>query len=234
MVNKLLSHKERALIFQQFLNDYRLKFNEIEKKVKIPSNKVAYHLNSMQKDLLLEKKGDHYQLTKNAEKYIPLFSQIDESVPLSIALVCVVNGNKLLMMKRNKRPYKGCWAMIGGKILLQESLKDASIRLVKEKSFLDCGFKSQNAIMNEKVFDKENNGLIHNFFLFFTKVEVDKTKFRESSSGELKWFTLKELEKEKVVPSDIYFLQNKFNSKLTMKTLHIIENEGNLESFKFI
>jgi two-component system alkaline phosphatase synthesis response regulator PhoP len=68
MDNKLLAHKERALIFQQFLNNYKLKFNEIEKKTKIASNKVAYHLNAMQKDLLLEKKNDYYQLTKNAEK----------------------------------------------------------------------------------------------------------------------------------------------------------------------
>ena len=73
MNSKILEKKERAAIFKQFLDCYKLKFNEIEKATKISSNTLAYHLNALIKENILEKKNDFYILTKNAEKYIPLF-----------------------------------------------------------------------------------------------------------------------------------------------------------------
>ena len=117
---------------------------EIEMRTGIRSNMVSYHIKKMQKEGLLEKRGEFYFLTKNAEKYMPIFSNLigEELSPLPVILIALINKNKILLIKRNKRPYKNYWSMIGGKMLLEENFKKASLRQVKEKTNLDCEYKS--------------------------------------------------------------------------------------------
>ena len=44
------------------------------------------------------------------------------------------NYDKLLLVKRNKKPYKGCWNGIGGKIENNETPYEAAIRECMEKT----------------------------------------------------------------------------------------------------
>jgi len=229
-----LVKEERASIFKLFLDREKLKFNEIEKEIKISSNMVAYHIEKMQKEGLLEKKGDYYYLTKNSEKYIPIFSHLTgkELSPLPVILVAIVNKNKILMIKRNKRPYKNYWSMIGGKMLMEETFESASVRQVKEKTGLDAKFISINSVMHERVEGQET--IKHSFILFFTKMATSATKFIETENGKLKWFTLTQLKKEKVIPSDRWLIENKLNSNIEVKSAFMTENEGELTSFKIL
>ncbi|MFH0701437.1 MAG: NUDIX domain-containing protein [Candidatus Woesearchaeota archaeon] len=227
-----LVKKEREQIFKQFLDQTKLKFNEIEKELKIRSNMVSYHLTQMQKEGLLQKKGDFYSLTAAGEKYLPIFSHVigAELGPLPVVLVAVMNKDKILLIQRNKRPYKNYWSMIGGKMKLEESFVDTALRLVKEKSGLDGKFVSINSVLHERV---EGEGMIkHSFILFFVKVEVQGTIVKESEHGKLKWFKLKELEGEKIIPSDLWLIQNKLNSKLEINSARMEEKEGELKSFR--
>jgi 8-oxo-dGTP diphosphatase len=233
-MQKILNKKERAEIFKLFLESNKLKFNEIEKCLKIRSNMVSYHLTSMVKEGILIKKGEHYLLTEHAEKYIPLFSDIFGTTvnPLPIILVAVVNKDKILLIKRNKRPYKDYWSMIGGKLLLHEDIKEAAVRQIKEKTGLDAKFVSLNNIMHERV---EGSGIVkHSFILLFTKISVRKTIFRETKSGELKWFNIKNLKSEKIIPSDYWLIKNSLNKKITIPRLYMHENEGIIESHRFL
>jgi len=241
-LQKSLNKKERSEIFRLFLEHNKLKFNEIEKSLKkslkIQSNMVSYHLTSMIKDGLLIKKGEYYLLTEHAEKYIPLFSDIfgmDVS-PLPIILVAVVHKDNILLVKRNKRPYKNYWSMIGGKLLLHEDIKDAAIRLVKEKTGLDSKFSSLNNIMHERV---EGSGIVkHSFILLFVKVSVNNIGFKETRAGELKWFNIKKLNKqlelEKTIPSDYWLIIHSLNKKIIIPRLYMHENEGIIESHTFL
>ena len=47
-------------------------------------------------------------------------------------VVCVdgvyVKNGKILLLKRNVEPFKGCWHVVGGHVDEDESLKDAVIR----------------------------------------------------------------------------------------------------------
>lgn len=229
-----LVKKERELIFKLFLDRNKLKFGEIEKEIKIRSNMVSYHLEKMQKDGILEKKGEYYFLTKTSERYIPIFSNMvgAELSPLPVILIAVMNKNKILMIKRNKRPYKNYWSMIGGKMLLEESFESASLRQAKEKTDLDSKFISINSVLHERV---EGDNLIkHSFILFFTKVKTNQSKFKETRHGTLKWFTIKQLAKEKVIPSDFWLIKNKINSRLDVKSAYMNENEGELSSFRIL
>lgn len=226
-----LAKKEREQIFKLFLEHNRLKFNDIEKAIKIRSNMIAYHIECMQKDNLLEKRGEYYHLTKDSEKYIPIFSHVvgEELSPLPVVLVAIVRKNKLLMIKRTKRPYKDYVSLIGGKMRLEESFVDTSLRLTKEKTGLDGKFISFNAVMHERVVS--DDAVKHSFILFFTKVEVTSEKVVESKHGTLHWFTIKQIEKQKVIHSDRWLIENKFSSKIDVKSAMMQEDEGFLFDF---
>jgi len=193
-----LVKKERAQIFKLFLNANKLKFNEIEKGIQVRSNMVSYHIDCMQKEDLLEKRGQYYVLTKTAERYLPLFTHVmsGELSPLPTVLVAVTNKDKLLLIKRTRRPYKNYWSLIGGKMRLEERFEDASLRQVRSKAALEGKYTSMNAVLHEQV---EGEGLIkHSFILFFTKVITNETAVKSTDYGELKWFNTKDIEKEKI------------------------------------
>lgn len=226
-----LVKKEREQIFKLFLEKSKLKFNEIEKVLKIRSNMVSYHLTRMQKEGLLLKKGDFYSLTAAGEKYLPLFSHVigEEMGPLPVVLIAVMKKDKLLLIQRNRRPYQNYWCMLGGKMLLEESFEEAALRLVKEKSGLSGKFVSINSILHERV---EGEGIIkHSFILFFVKVEVKSEEVKESEHGKLTWFNLKNVAKEKVIPSDFWLIQNKLNAKIEVNSARMQEQEGELKDF---
>lgn len=162
-----LAKKERENIFGLFLEHHMLKFSQIEKALNIRSNMVAYHLECMQKEGLLERKGEHYILAPKAERYLSVLANITgkEMSPLPVLLAAVVNKGKILLMKRNIRPYKGYWSLVGGKMRFEETFKDAALRLVREKTGLSARFASINGILHERVF---GNGIVkHSFILFF-------------------------------------------------------------------
>ncbi len=229
-----LVSKEREEIFKLFLDRFRLKFNEIEKAIKIRSNKLAYHINKMQKEGLVEKKNEYYLLTKNAEKYLPIFSNIigRELSPTPIILVALVNQDKILLIKRNRRPYKNYWSMIGGKMLLEESFKEASARQVKEKTSIEGRYTSINSILHERI---KNKGTIkYSFILFFTKILTNRLNFSETEHGKLRWFKLKNIERQKIIPSDLWLIKNKLNSKIDAKSTFMSEDKSRLSNLRFI
>jgi ADP-ribose pyrophosphatase YjhB (NUDIX family) len=227
-----LVKKEREQIFKLFLEKDKLKFSEIEKEIKIRSNMVSYHLEKMLEEGILEKKGQYYYLTKTSERYIPIFSHLvgNDLSPLPVILVAVMKKDKILMIKRNKRPYKNYWSMIGGKMMFDETFESSSIRQVEEKAGIKSAFVSINSVLHERV---EEEGIVkYSFILFFTKVAVKYEKFKDTSQGELKWFSVKQLENEKVIPSDYWLLKNKLSSKIDVKSADMNESEGNLSGFK--
>ena len=211
--------KERREIFKLFLKHDKLKFNEIEGLLKIRSNFLAYYLKEMQKEKLIDKKKGYYCLNKNAEKYLPVLSQINEVGPLPVVLAALINKDRILLMKRKIRPYKDYYGLIGGKIKMEEDFKEASLRIIKEKTSLNSEFISLNSVFYERVFEKI---IKHSFILFFAKLKTAETEFKESSYGSLKWFNLNKLNR-KIIPSDLWLIKNKLNSKLDLNSAFLTE-----------
>lgn len=229
-----LAKKERECIFRLFLENHSMKFSQIEKALNIRSNMVAYHLECMQKEGLLERKGEHYILAPKAEKYLSVLANITgkEMSPLPVLLAAVVNRGKILLMKRNIRPYKNYWSLIGGKMLFEETFKDAALRLIREKAGILAKFISVNGILHERVF---GGGIAkHSFILFFVKTSSAEKSFKGSAYGGLQWFDIKQLSKEKVIPSDMWLIRNRINKKIDVKSATMQETEGELSSFKII
>ena len=49
----------------------------------------------------------------------------------------LVRDGKILLLKRNVEPFKGCWHVVGGHVEEDESLKDAVIREFREETGLN-------------------------------------------------------------------------------------------------
>ncbi|MBR9676565.1 NUDIX domain-containing protein [Candidatus Woesearchaeota archaeon] len=234
MAQKTLVKKEREAIFELFLDKTKLKFSDIEKALSIRSNMVAYHLEQMIKQGLLEKKDDNYKLTSNAEKYIPVFEHVtgQEQSPLPIILVAVVHNGEVLLIQRNKRPYKDYWSLIGGKMLLEENFEQASLRLAKEKTGLEVEYDNVNAVLQEHV--RGDDILKHSFILFLTTVKATTTQPKATNHGRLQWFALDELNKKEIIPSDYWLITNKLYHKADVTNAFMTEQNGELTSFKII
>lgn len=210
---------EREQIFELFLDTYKLRFSDIEKRLEARSNKLAYHLEQMQKEGLLQKQGAVYSLTREGEKHIPHFEK--KRTPLPVILVAPVKNGKILLVKRNKRPYKDYWGMPGGKMLFGETFEEACARQLEEHG-IKGKFVSLNAILHEGV--EEKDALKHSFLLFFAKANVKNADGR--------WFTKAQLKKERVIPSDRWLLENKLGARIAVNSVRMHDEEGELSAFR--
>jgi ADP-ribose pyrophosphatase YjhB (NUDIX family) len=203
-----LGKEEREKVFQMFLKNRKLKFSEIEKGVGIRSNHLSYHLEQMQKDGIVRKEGQTYTLTENAEQLLPFFNQMTgkEVGVLPVVLVAIKHKGKICLLKREKRPYKGYWGLIGGKLKLHESIPEAALREAKEETGLECEFEGINAVVHERV--NEEGIMKHAFLFVLTTVKPKSDKLWESEEGKVAWFDPKKLDKNTIIPSDLWMIQN--------------------------
>src|SRR4030042_1021939 len=94
--------KERISLF---LTNKKLKFNQIEKLLKIRSNKLDYHLKKLIDKKIIEKTNNFYKLTEISEYLIPYTSEKNALLP--VVLILIGNDKKAFLYKRTKRPYQG-------------------------------------------------------------------------------------------------------------------------------
>ena len=220
----LLAKKEREEIFKLFVRKRMLKFNEIEKILNIRSNTLSYHLDMMVKDNVLEKDGEYYKLTKEAEQIIPFFSHVTgkEKGPLTVIISAVTRKNKICLLRRAKRPYQGYWGMIGGKLRLDESIKDCAIREVKEETGLDCEFEGIRGVLHERV--KDNGDVKHAFVLFLCELTTKGKDLNSGDEGDIEWFDLDKLP-AKLIPSDGLMIKELLDKKFAYKEVIMTEDE---------
>ena len=129
-------------ILSLFLYKHKLKFNEIEKQLKIRSNKLTYHLKKLIKQKVLEKQEGYYKLSETSENLIPYITSKQSVLP--VILVAIEKNKKIFLYKREKRPYKNKLSLPGGRILLGETISKTTKRIMKEKFNIKCGFKKIN------------------------------------------------------------------------------------------
>ena len=121
---------------------------------------------------------------------MPFFRHITgkEIGALPVVLVAILKDGKICFLKRKKRPYKGYWGMIGGKVQMHESIEETALREAKEETGLDCEFVKINKVVYERV--NEGGKFKHAFVLFFVSVNADKDDVIECDEGEVKGWKL--------------------------------------------
>ncbi len=190
-------------ILQLFLYEKKLKFSEIEKSLKIRSNKLAYHLKNLMKKKILEKLDEDYQLTETAEKIIPYLSEKNSPLPVILIAICK-NKNQIFLHKRIKRPFKEKLSLPGGRILAGESIKD-SVKRIMKKYFINASFKKINSVSLEQV--KKQKNKVYSFLLILvtamTKQQIE--------------FTDIEKNKKKIISSDYKLMKKDLDKEIKIK-----------------
>jgi len=189
-------------IIKPFLYNDELKFNELQKSTGLRSNKLAYYLKQLLRKGTLEKEKDNYRLSDDS--IIPFVSEKQSVLP--VILVSIKKDNRIFLVEREKRPFKGKLGLPGGRLLAGESISDATKRIAK-KFFVKAKFNGVNSISLEHV----KNGVekVHSFLLILVSataddnidfVDVDKVK-------------------RKIIGSDYWLIKNKLDDQIKVDSI---------------
>lgn len=195
-------------VLKAFLYNHKLKFNEIEKNISVRSNKLAYHVKNLVKKGILIKEGEEYKLSDVAELLIPYISEKKSMLP--VILIHLGDKEKVFLYPREKRPFKDKLSLPGGRILLGETIEEATARIIKEKYKVNCKLKKINSVSLEKVM--KDKKIVHSFFLIFvTATTKDK-------------LDLVDIEKNRknIISSDYKLLKEDLDKKVEIKEIRTL------------
>ncbi|OIO27260.1 hypothetical protein AUJ14_00005, partial [Candidatus Micrarchaeota archaeon CG1_02_55_22] len=127
---------------------------------------------------------------------------------LLIVLVGIFRDGKLLLLKRNREPFKGLWSLVGGKMDAGETIEQCALREAKEETGLDACFVALKGVAFEMVNDAGKPPLHQ--LLFICVIDPSAGGAVSSDEGELRWVSLEELPSyEKLfIPSDYRMTQD--------------------------
>jgi ADP-ribose pyrophosphatase YjhB (NUDIX family) len=117
-----------------------------------------------------------------------------------------------LLIRRAGEPYRGRWALVGGKWEFGETMAAAAVREVREETGLDGEFVALRGIVSERLApaESEGSGAAH-FLLFVCQVDVQDGEAREQQEGAVAWFSTGQIEelhlKQAIIASDYVMLQ---------------------------
>ncbi len=122
---------------------------------------------------------------------------------LNIAIAPIIQKNKILLLKREKSPFRALWGMPGGKAEFGEHIEDVIKRELFEETGLRVELKRILAVLSEIFFNTKIEENDRHNILFLCEVTVDDfSKVKNSTEGNLKWFDLNNLSKTEIIPSD--------------------------------
>jgi 8-oxo-dGTP diphosphatase len=100
---------------------------------------------------------------------------------------------KVLLIKRGKEPFKGCWALPGGFIEMDEELEDAAVRELKEETGVS-GIKLEQ-LRTYGTVGRDPRG--RQVSVVFWGISRGKEQLKAGDdAAEVKWFSIKKLPKE--------------------------------------
>jgi 8-oxo-dGTP diphosphatase len=109
----------------------------------------------------------------------------------STAIIPYPQG-KILLIKRDTVPFKGYWALPGGRLDPGETIEQCCIREVKEETGLDVSIVRKVGEYHEQGI---NDDVEYDYYptCFVVKVVGGETKKQDSEIQEIKLFSLQEL-----------------------------------------
>lgn len=147
----------------------------------------------------------------------------------NVVLTALVNDGKILLLERNKPPFDKHWGFPGGKLEFLETVEKAALREFFEETNIKANFDSLRGIATEFI-EEENGEKLHSQ-LFICQLSADEHDFKISREGKLRWFDLKNLDKEKIIPSD-YLMIKEFilkDNPIKMRKIRIAQKGDSYE-----
>lgn len=114
---------------------------------------------------------------------------------------------KNLLINRIKEPYKGYWAMPGGKIEKNESPEEAARRELLEETGIEEKLTSPSGFCREAIYENERKIYDFNIYIFDFITDKDISG-HDSKEGELRWIWDSFLRGTKILPRDSKIMTN--------------------------
>ena len=118
----------------------------------------------------------------------------------------VLKNDEILLVKRNKDPNKGQWAIPGGSVKLGETLQKAVEREVREETGLIV--KAKDPIYTFDLIERENRKIRFHFVIVDLMADLMGGKLRPSDdASDARWFRSEEVKDFEVTKSTVDFLR---------------------------
>jgi ADP-ribose pyrophosphatase YjhB (NUDIX family) len=206
-------HPVQQRIVAGFCRAPVLKFSDIHKLTGERSNLVTYHLKKLVKQGVVLREGERYRLSQEAEFFLP-YVNAKEKLKLAVALIAIVQQNKVVLIKRDQRPYQHYWSLPAGKIRFDESIADAAVRTAKRELGMTIEVDGVCGIVDEQV---HNGTPKHGWLLFLVKARA-KTPLKNG-----RWVAIKDLDALKIIESDKWMIRTLLNKKLDINHVRMHE-----------
>lgn len=135
-------HELQLEILSKLTLNPHLRYNRLKPPL-LESNHFVYHLRRLISAGLVGKSGLHYGLTPAGQRYADRLSLLPPRGPriqpkIVTLLACKNNRNEWLLYRRKKQPFLGLVGFPYGKIHLEEQIREAAARELKEKTGLEA------------------------------------------------------------------------------------------------
>ena len=197
-------------ILKLFQYEENLKFTDIERALKVRSNKLAYHLKNLTKKGVLTREGSYYCLSETSEHIVPYLSEKKPIIP--VIIIKIGDKKNCFMHIRKKRPFKDKLSLPGGRQLLSESINQTVERIMKEEFNTNAKLRQIHSVSMENLL--KNKKIIQtDMVIYVSATTKDKIVLTEVEKN-----------KKKIITSDYFLLKNDSNKKIDIQTINTKEN----------
>jgi 8-oxo-dGTP diphosphatase len=123
----------------------------------------------------------------------------------------VIDGTKVLLVRRGNEPLKGEWSLPGGALELGETLQQGIVREVFEETGLTVSPVGVVEILDRIIPDEESGRVRYHYVLvdFVCRV-IGGTPLVGSDADELRWVERNELARHTVAPITVRVIEKAF------------------------
>jgi 8-oxo-dGTP diphosphatase len=122
-------------------------------------------------------------------------------IPAAVGIILDGENKKILLIQRNKLPFKNMWSLPGGKIEPNEHVSQAILREVQEECHIRCKIIDYIGTVSEIVIENNKIARHHIIHLFI----INKIDGEESANT--KWVDLAKMKNDSTIPpSDIVII----------------------------
>lgn len=202
-------HPLQMQILKKLLFSQSLRYTELKPTISLENNQFDFHLDKLIKAAYIIKQENLYLLTSIGKEFANRMDTdqtkiaIQAKISVFVAATKKIRGSShYLIYTRLKQPFYGKQGFLSGKVLYGESVKDAAIREFFEETNL-TGNPQIIAIQHYRVYEKYEDNLVEDKFMFYCLIKNPKGKLKGSAEGKYEW----------VKETDLYsFVKNHFES----------------------
>lgn len=108
----------------------------------------------------------------------------------TVILTIKNNALQVLLVKREKEPFIGKWAIPGGYVRMSENLEQAAVRVLKERTNVDNVYLEQLYTFGDPLRHPTSRVIT---CVYFALVRYEDVKSMVSNDGEVAWYSVDEM-----------------------------------------